>query len=83
MDIKENIERWEYKDSLQEQALERMNIIKKNLGDKPTISIHFRRGDYLLPKYNHVYCKLDMDYYLQAITENFKSIKDYNFVVFS
>ena len=82
-DIKEEVKSWEYQDSLQKQAIERMNLIKDKLGNKPTVSIHFRRGDYLLPKYSHAFCNLNNDYYLKAITENFKPIKDYNFIIFS
>ena len=79
--IKKEVEAWSYKDSLQKQAIESMNKIKSKLGDKPTVSIHFRRGDYLAPEFS--FCILDNDYYLKAIKENFLPIKDYNFIVFS
>jgi hypothetical protein len=58
-----------------------MAEIKSNLGNKPTVSIHVRRGDYLLPQYS--FCHLDSDYYIKAIVDNFMPIEDYNFIVFS
>ena len=81
-DIKEEVEAWKYQKTLQEQANKRMNKIKNHFNNnKPIVSIHFRRGDYLLPQFS--FCILDRDYYLKAIIENFKPINDYNFIVFS
>jgi hypothetical protein len=81
-DIKEEVEAWEYQDILQNQAVRRINQIKNHFNNNnPTVSIHFRRGDYLLPQFS--FCILDNDYYLKAIKDNFKPIKDYNFLVFS
>jgi len=82
-DIKEEVEAWEYTDILQKQAIESMNKIKNKLGDKPIVSIHFRRGDYLDSQFSDAFCILNQDYYLKAITQNFTPIKDYNFLVFS
>ncbi len=81
--IGDKIAKWEFKNYLKTQAIERMNQIKSQLGDKPTVSIHVRRGDYLLPQY--AFCPLDRDfnYYIKAITEYFNPIEDYNFIVFS
>lgn len=73
---------WKYQPSLQRQAEERMQAIRVGFGnDKPTVSIHMRRGDYLLPQYS--FCHLDSDYYEQALVDHFLPIEDYNFVVFS
>jgi len=81
-DIKEEVESWKYQKILQEQANKRMDKIKTHFNNnKPTVSVHFRRGDYLLPQFS--FCILDNDYYLKAITQNFKPINDYNFIVFS
>ena len=81
-DIKDEVEKWEFKKELKESAKKRLNIIKKTLGNNnPIVSIHMRRGDYLLPQFP--YCELDAEYYLKSIVENFKPIKDYNFLVFS
>ena len=81
-DIKEEVEAWNYQPLLQNQAIKKMDQIKNHFNNNnPTVSIHFRRGDYLLPQFS--FCILDNDYYLKAIKDNFKPIKDYNFVVFS
>jgi hypothetical protein len=59
-----------------------MTEIKRYFGnDKPIVSIHIRRGDYLLPQYS--FCELDADYYTKAIVDHFLPIEDYNFLVFS
>lgn len=81
-DIGDEVANWEFKEDLQKQAKERMTEIKSYFGnDKPTVSIHVRRGDYLLP--NHHFAILDSDYYEKAIVDNFWHPLDYNFVVFS
>ena len=79
-DIKEEINSWEFKDNLQTQAVNRLNKIKEKLGNKPTVSIHIRRGDYTLPQ-NKPLNIIDQDYYLKAI-KNFQPSK-YNFLIFS
>ena len=81
-DIKEEVENWQFTSKLQIQAEARLNEIKSKFGnDKPTVSIHMRRGDYLLPQFP--YCELGSEYYTKAIVENFMDIDDYNFIVFS
>jgi hypothetical protein len=81
-DIGDEVGAWTYKQQLQEQADIRMKGIKEFFGNnKPTVSLHVRRGDYLLPGFS--FCELDTDYYERAIIENFLPIEDYNFVVFS
>lgn len=81
-DIGDEVASWNFVESLQKQAEERMLDIKKFFGnDKPTVSIHIRRGDYLLP--NHHFAILDSDYYKEAITSQFWHPLDYNFIIFS
>ena len=81
-DIKNEVENWEFKSKLKKSAKKRLDIIKKTLdNNNPTVSIHMRRGDYLLPELP--YCELGVEYYLKAITKIFKPVKDYNFIVFS
>lgn len=79
--IGKEVAQWNFKPELQKQAEERMSGIKSELGDKPTVSIHLRRGDYLLPHYP--FCELTSDYYLKAIVGYFQPVEDYNFVIFS
>jgi hypothetical protein len=56
-------------------------IKKKFANDKPVVSIHIRRGDYLLPGFS--FCELDADYYTKAIVDHFLPVEDFNFLVFS
>jgi len=81
-DIKNIIDSWEFKNNLQIQAINRLESIKEKLGDKPTVSIHIRRGDYMLPQ-NDALAELKNDYYLKALVDNFTPIKKYIFLVFS
>jgi len=81
-DIGDEIAQWNYQPSLQSQAESRMSEVKKHFGNNnPIVSIHIRRGDYLLPQYS--FCELDADYYSKAIIDHFLPIEDYNFLVFS
>jgi hypothetical protein len=80
--IGDEIAQWNYQPSLQSQAESRMSEVKKHFGNNnPIVSIHIRRGDYLLPQYS--FCELDADYYSKAIIDHFLPIEDYNFLVFS
>lgn len=80
--IGERVANWKYQPKLQLQAEERLNEIKKHFNNnKPLVSIHIRRGDYLLPQYS--FCILDHEYYTKAIVDHFMPIEDYNFIVFS
>ena len=81
-DIKEKINKWEFKADILLNAKNKLNKIKEKLGNKPTVSIHIRRGDYTLPQ-NQPLNIITQDYYLKAITKNFTPIKDYIFLVFS
>lgn len=47
---------------------------------KELVSIHVRRGDYL--NHDH-FCKLDTDYYSEALQEFIPEIEKYHFLVFS
>jgi len=80
-DIKDEIKNWRYNDKIQNTAQQEFNTIQSKLGKKPTVSIHMRRGDYLLP--HHSFCELGNEYYTKAIVENFMDVDDYNFIVFS
>ena len=76
------VAQWKYQPYLQQQAEMRMAEIKAKFGnDNPVVSVHVRRGDYLLPQYS--FCNLDSDYYEKALIDHFLPIEDYNFVVFS
>jgi hypothetical protein len=80
--IGSEIAQWNYQPFLQSQAESRISEIKKYFrNDNPIVSIHIRRGDYLLP--HHSFCELDADYYTQAIVDHFLPVEDYNFLVFS
>lgn len=81
-DIGDKVSSWEYKHNLQVGANKRMEEIKKKFtNDKPVVSIHIRRGDYLLPGFS--FCELDADYYTKAIVDHFLPVEDFNFLVFS
>ena len=81
-DIKEKIDKWEIKWDILVKAKEKLYYIKELLGDKPTVSIHIRRGDYTLPQ-NQPLNIVDDEYYIKALTQNFLPINDYNFLIFS
>ena len=49
---------------------------------KEMVAIHVRRGDYLLPQHDH-FCKLDTDYYSEALQYYISNIEKYHFVIFS
>ena len=63
--IGDEVSKWEFKSELQTSAESRIAEIKSQLGDKPTVSIHVRRGDYLI---NASYVCTE-DYYKRAIIE--------------
>ena len=81
-DIGNEVKSWLFNKKSQDKATQIYKNIKENLGNKPTVSIHIRKGDYTLPQ-NKPLDILDSDYYLNAITKHFQPIKDYNFIVFS
>ncbi len=80
--IGDEVAEWKFKSNLQQQAEKRMERIQETFGNNnPTVSLHVRRGDYLLP--NHHFAILDNDYYETAIIKHFWHPAEYNFVVFS
>ena len=81
-DIKEKIDTWEFQTDIIHNARLRLEKIKEKMGDKPTVSIHIRRGDYTLPQ-NQPLNIIDDDYYIEALSKNFLPINDYNFIIFS
>ena len=81
-DIGKEVKSWSFNRKSQDKAIQTYKNIKENLGNKPTVSIHIRKGDYTLSQ-NKPLDILDSDYYLNAITKHFQPIKDYNFIVFS
>jgi hypothetical protein len=50
--------------------------------NKELVSIHVRRGDYLLPQHHH-FCKLDNSYYEKALQYFINDIEKYHFLIFS
>lgn len=81
-DIKETIDSWEFQANIVHNARFRLEKIKEKLGNKPTVSIHIRRGDYTLPQ-NQPLNIIDREYYIKALTQNFLPTTDYIFLVFS
>jgi len=55
---------------------------KIKIKGKELVSLHVRRGDYLLPQHGH-YCQLDQDYYGKALNHFFNEIDKYQFIIFS
>lgn len=76
----EEVSTWKWNAKYLEQATERYSKIK--LAGKETVALHVRRGDYLLPQHDH-FCKLDNQYYGEALQLFFDDIDKYQFIVFS
>lgn len=77
---KDTILSWEWNSVYLEKAQSKLTSLKE--GGKELVSLHVRRGDYLLPKHNH-YCILGLDYYNEAIQYFMSDIEKYHFVIFS
>jgi hypothetical protein len=75
-----DIMEWKWNPLYHEQAVKIYNTIKTN--NKELVSIHVRRGDYLLPQHQH-FCQLDTGYYEEALQPFIKEIDKYHFVIFS
>jgi hypothetical protein len=71
---------WSWNSVYYERAEHLLNNIGH--GDKELVSIHVRRGDYLLPQHHH-FCILNIDYYTEAISHFMADVDKYHFVVFS
>ena len=77
---KDVIDSWEWKSDFYNLAnAEYLNIKKDGF---ETISLHIRRGDYLLPQHHH-YAALGFEYYSSAIEKFYNDDKNYQFLVFS
>jgi hypothetical protein len=61
-----------------QKALEIYETLK--IENKELVSIHVRRGDYLL--HDH-FCKLDTNYYENALQDFIEDIEKYHFIIFS
>jgi hypothetical protein len=70
------------KSSLMKSANIKLDEIKNKHIGKSTVSIHVRRGDYLLPQHHH-FSRLGIRYYSSAINTYFKDTDDYVFLIFS
>jgi hypothetical protein len=71
---------WKWNSVYYERAKKRFEDLYSD--GKELISIHVRRGDYLLPQHHH-FCILNLDYYNEAISHFMDDIHKYHFVVFS
>lgn len=71
---------WSWNSKHYQSALELYKTIRQP--GKELVSIHVRRGDYLLPQHHH-FCKLETDYYSKALEPYIEDIEKYHFVVFS
>lgn len=72
---------WNWNSKYYDVAKSEYDLKYKTRHDIETVSIHIRRGDYLLSHHHH-FCRLDSDYYSNAI-EKFNDGKAYNFLIFS
>jgi hypothetical protein len=79
-DYSKDILEWEWNKEYKNQANEIYNMIKTE--GKELVSLHVRRGDYLLPQHDH-FCQLDVNYYEEALQPFIKEIDKYQFVIFS
>jgi hypothetical protein len=79
-DYSKDILEWEWNKEYKNQADEIYNMIKTE--GKELVSLHVRRGDYLLPQHDH-FCQLDVNYYEEALQPFIKEIDKYQFVIFS
>ena len=66
------------------QLFEIASNLKEQLfpANKELVSLHIRRGDYLLPQHHH-FCSLDNEYYEGALASYICEIEKYHFVIFS
>lgn len=71
---------WSWNSTYYTRAVEKMKMCLPD--NKEFVSIHVRRGDYLLPQHHH-FCILGLDYYNEAISHFIDDLERYHFVVFS
>lgn len=74
----DDVYNWKWNSQHYQAALQKYESLK--VGNKQTIGIHVRRGDYL--NHDH-FCKLDTDYYQAAIQPFINNIENYQFLIFS
>ena len=76
----DDILNWKWNNIYEKEAEDLYQKIK--VEGKELVSIHVRRGDYLLPQHHH-FCKLDNNYYAEALQGFIEDIEKYHFIVFS
>jgi hypothetical protein len=80
-EYQEDILNWKWNSEYLKHAEEVYKQIP--FGDRETVAVHVRRGDYLLPQHDH-FCKLGInDYYGPALNPYFEQADKYHFVIFS
>jgi hypothetical protein len=77
---KDTVMNWSWNSVYYERAKKKFDAMCSD--GKELVSIHVRRGDYLLPQHHH-FCILNIDYYNDAISHFMDDIEKYHFVVFS
>lgn len=75
----EDVKNWRWN---AEHADAATSLFKKLPSGKELVAVHVRRGDYLLPQHDH-FCKLNTDYYSEAIAPYLDDLEKYHFVIFS
>jgi len=80
LDCIEDIMQWSWNKKHEQVAKLIMDSIVQP--GKELVAIHVRRGDYLLPQHDH-FCKLDVNYYNEALQPYIKNLEKYHFVIFS
>lgn len=76
--IKDMVDNVQFNDDILEKSKDQMKSIKNTT---KTISLHVRRGDYLLPQHSF-YTQLDFEYYVKAL-DRIGNLQDYQLLIFS
>lgn len=76
--IKDMVDNAQFNDDILEKSQDQMKSIKNTT---KTISIHVRRGDYLLPQHSF-YTQLNFEYYANAL-DRIGNLQDYQLLIFS
>lgn len=76
--IKETVDNIQFTDDILQESRFKLRDVKNT---NNTISLHVRRGDYLLPQHSF-YTKLDIEYYRKAL-EKINTFTDYQLILFS
>lgn len=80
-DYSSEVDSWLWNKTYQLEAAQKYNDLK--VSNKEMVSIHVRRGDYLLPHCQETFCILDNDYYGQALEYFLQDLEKYHFLIFS